>query len=72
MPRFEFTDFPLLGVSSSTGAAATISAAVVGESADLPLLPVQSDTPQVKLSSWNENTRFQLVVVHNSSIVVEE
>ena len=71
-PRFEFTDSPLLGVLNSTGVAATIITAVVGESEDLRPLPVQSDTPQAKLSSWNKNTKFQLVMVRNSNIFVEE
>ena len=50
-PRFDFTDSTLLGVSSSTWAAATISAAAVGESEDLLPLPVQSSTPQAELSA---------------------
>ena len=68
-PRFELTYSPLLGVLSSTGAAATISAGVVGESEDPSPLPVQPNTPQVEFSGWNENTKFQLMVVPNSSIV---
>ena len=58
----------LLGVSSSTGVASIISDAVVSDSEDLLPLPVQSDTPQAELSVWNENTKFQLMVVPNSSI----
>ena len=52
-PRFEFTDSPPLGASSSTGAATTISAAVGGESVVFSPLPVQADTPPGTLSVWN-------------------
>ena len=55
--RFESTNSPPLGASSSTGAAATISADVVGESVDVSPLPVQSNTPPGILIVWNVNMK---------------